>query len=309
MRLFDAILEANHRAAAGNSPAALDLTPFAESLPVAALTCIDTRLNHLLPGALGLPEEQFVWLRNAGNIVTGPLSSTLRSISLACALKGAREIAILAHTDCRAGQATMSGLIDAFKALGVERTQLPANLVEFFGLFASERQNAIGAADFVRHSPLIGPRIPVHALLLDVATGRLEWIVNGYQTIETIAGRLATAVQTALPPPGMLGAFEIGEMPFPSGQIGEFALPTVPEAAAATPSTPAPPPTPAASPPQTPDALATSSASWQWSGQTPPWKRAAPASTHPATAVPPRLPTPSAPPKLDKPAPPRHRLS
>ena len=42
---------------------------------------------------------------------------------------------------------------DAFKALGVERSGLPENLTEFFGLFASERQNVIKAVEFVRQSP------------------------------------------------------------------------------------------------------------------------------------------------------------
>ena len=74
---------------------------FTGELPVIALTCIDPRLNRLFPGVLGLPEEHFIWLRNAGNIITGPLSSTMRSLALACAVKGGREIAIIGHTDCQ----------------------------------------------------------------------------------------------------------------------------------------------------------------------------------------------------------------
>src|SRR5712675_658740 len=101
MRLFEAIVEANQRAASGAVHAGFVLADYLESLPAIALTCIDPRLNRLLPDALGLPEEHFIWLRNAGNIITGPMSSTLRSIALACAVKGGREIAIIGHTDCR----------------------------------------------------------------------------------------------------------------------------------------------------------------------------------------------------------------
>ena len=57
---------------------------------------------------------------------------------------------------------------------------MPDNLIEFFGLFASERQNVIRSAEVVRNSPLIGPDVPVHGLLVDIETGRLEWVVNGY---------------------------------------------------------------------------------------------------------------------------------
>src|SRR5579872_6190248 len=101
MRLFEAITDANHRALAGDATAGLHVADFAGSLPLAALTCIDSRLNPLFPDVLGIPKEQFIWLRNAGNIITGPLSSTMRSLALACAVKGAREIAIIGHSDCQ----------------------------------------------------------------------------------------------------------------------------------------------------------------------------------------------------------------
>jgi hypothetical protein len=134
-----------------------------------------------------VPAEQFIWLRNAGNIITAPLSSTMRSLALACAVKGGKEIAIIGHTDCQVARTTTIQLLDKLKELGVERNRLPDNINDFFGMFASERQNVIKACDIVRHSPLIGPKIPVHGLLVDTETGRLDWIVNGYQTLETAA--------------------------------------------------------------------------------------------------------------------------
>ena len=184
MRLFDAILDANHRAIAGDASAGVRVADFPDELPVVALTCIDARLNRFFPGVLGLPEEHFIWLRNAGNIITSPLSSTTRSLALACAIKGGREIAIIGHTDCKVRGTTISQLIDRFKALGIERHLLPENLTEYFGVFASEQQNVMRGVDFVRRSPLIGPKIPVHGLMVDTATGKLDWIVNGYDTLD-----------------------------------------------------------------------------------------------------------------------------
>src|ERR1035438_9956678 len=92
MRLFEAIIDANHRAVAGDTEAGLHPADFADELPVIALTCIDPRLNAFFPNALALPAEEFIWLRNAGNIITAPLSSTMRSLALACAVKGGKEI-------------------------------------------------------------------------------------------------------------------------------------------------------------------------------------------------------------------------
>src|SRR5580658_10312522 len=183
MRLFEAILDANHRAVTGDLSAGLHVVDYAQELPVVALTCIDPRLNRLFPCVLGLPDEQFIWLRNAGNIITSPLSSTMRSLALACAVKGGKEIAIIGHTDCQVARTTTMQLLEKLKALGVERSRLPENLNEFFGMFATERQNVIKACDFVRQSPLIGPNIPVHGLLADIETGKLDWVVNGYEKL------------------------------------------------------------------------------------------------------------------------------
>jgi carbonic anhydrase len=223
MRLFEAIIDANHRALAGDQKAGLHPAEFESELPIVALTCIDVRLNPLLPEVLGVPKEHFIWLRNAGNIITGPLSSTMRSLALACAIKGGKEIAIIGHTDCLVGKTTTMELIDRLRALGVERHLLPPNVNEFFGTFSSERANVIKAADIVRGSPIIGPKIPVHGLVVDIETGRVEWIVNGYQTLETMGARPAVAeiADQAMDAFKALGDFKIGEMKFPDAKIGD----------------------------------------------------------------------------------------
>lgn len=226
MRLFEAILDANHRAAAGDTTAGLRPHEFTGDLPIVALSCIDPRLNPLLPEVLGIPEEHFIWLRNAGNIITGPLSSTMRSIALACAVKGGKEIAVIGHTDCLVGKTSMLQLIDRFRALGVQRESLPANLTEYFGLFGSERQNVIKAANTIRSSPLIGPSLPVHGVLLDTANGQLEWLVNGYQTISQTHVPEAAAPQSHETGKVEIGVslpgFDVGVLKFPEQKIGEL---------------------------------------------------------------------------------------
>jgi carbonic anhydrase len=249
MRLFEAIIDANHRAVAGDVSAGLHPADFADAMPVIALTCIDPRLNAFFPNALALPAGEFIWLRNAGNIITGPLSSTMRSLALACAVKGGREIAILGHTDCQVCRTTTTVLLDKLKALGVERSRLPDNVNEFFGMFGSERQNVVKACEFARSSPLVGPKIPVHGLMIDVETGKLDWVVNGYETVQT-------PMQSPMPKTGFatmaeLGAFkdfELGEMKFPEMKIGDAALPGKPVETNVYPAT-APALAPSAPPP------------------------------------------------------------
>ncbi len=259
MRLFEAIIEANHRAVAGDTEAGLHPADFADELPVIALTCIDPRLNVFFPNVLALPAEQFIWLRNAGNIIFDPMSSMTRTLALACAVKGGREIAIIGHTDCQVRKTNAVQLLDRFRELGIERHLLPDNLNEFFGLFSSERQNVIKGCDIIRHSPLIGPKIPVHGLLLDIETGKLDWVVNGYEAPPPLPAA-SDASQGARPMTAALGsfaAFNIGEMKFPEGKIGETAAkigmpevkmpsaspaPPLPAAPVVPPKIPVPPP-------------------------------------------------------------------
>ena len=228
VQLFEAIVDANRRIVAGDKSAVVPVAEFAASLPVAALTCIDARLNHLLPEMLGIPEEHFIWLRNAGNIITGPLSSTMRSLAMACAIKGGKEIAIIGHSDCLVGKTTAMQLLDRLAALGVDRSRLPENLVEYFGLFGTERQNVIKAVDFVRASPLVGAKVPVHGLLIDLKSGKLEWLVNGYQHFQTVAvpesraGKALQQADDALHTLGQIGDIAVGELKFPETKIGEL---------------------------------------------------------------------------------------
>lgn len=198
MRLFEAIIDANVRALNGDTQACFSLADYAGELPVVAMTCIDPRLTRMFPGVMGLPPESFIWLRNAGNIITGPLSSMMRSISLACAVKGGREIALIGHTDCAVCRTSIAVLTENFRAIGVPRKNLPQDLVEYFGVFSSERDNVIQATNIIRHSPLISPNVPVQGLMVDVATGKLEWVVNGYEEVE----RLASSASAIAPPTG-----------------------------------------------------------------------------------------------------------
>lgn len=196
--MLENIVAWNHRVTGGETPTSWPADEFPSGLPLIALTCIDPRLNAHFPNVLGLRDEQFIWLRNAGNVISSTTSSTVRSLALACAVKGGREIVIIGHSDCGVRRTTVADLTDRLRAVGVPRERLPDDIVGYFGLFASERQNVIGGADFVRRSPLIGAGIPVHGLLIDLQTGRLEWVVNGYESWSA-AGPVSTPASAAEP--------------------------------------------------------------------------------------------------------------
>lgn len=216
MRLFEAIVEANHRALSGDERAGLRPQEFEDSLPAVVLTCFDPRLHPLMPEVLGVREPDFIWVTNAGNVVTGPLSSTVRSLALACAVHDGKEIAIVGHTDCRFFQPVRFLLEGRLKSRGIALGPATARLDEFLGRLINERSNVHAAVQHVRQSPLIPSSVPVHGLMVDVESGQLEWVVNGYQVQPAAALK-----QQPLPPPGTLNAqdFRIsGDLP-PIGAV------------------------------------------------------------------------------------------
>jgi len=239
---MEAIVAANHAAVEGRrTEAEFHLPP--DSLPLAVLTCIDPRLNKLFPGSLGLSDEQLVWLRNAGNVITSPTSSTVRSLALACFLKGAREIAVIGHTDCKLAQFGMTALLDRMQAAGISRGALPIpNLTDFFGLFSHEKPNVIKAVGYLRTSPVIPRALPVHGLLINSATGRLEWVVNGYESTG-----LPLETQGATEDAAHGGHYTAGPLKTVGGQMTPLSAPewkpVLPRIGAAM-----PPPAPAARP-------------------------------------------------------------
>jgi carbonic anhydrase len=181
MRLLEAIIAANHAAVEGRK-GEMHLHEFVDALPLAALTCIDPHLNKLFPGALGLSEEQFIWLRNAGNVITSATSSTVRSMALSIFVKEAKEIAVIGHSDCKLSKLTMMDMLTRMQQHGIDRSMInQANLHEFFGLFSSETQNVIKGVGYLRESPYIPKKMPVHGLIIQTDTGKLDWVVNGYE--------------------------------------------------------------------------------------------------------------------------------
>lgn len=67
---------------------------------IAILTCMDTRLTHLLPAAMGLKNGEVKLIKNAGGIVFSPYDTTVRSLLIAILELGVEEILEIGHTDC-----------------------------------------------------------------------------------------------------------------------------------------------------------------------------------------------------------------
>jgi hypothetical protein len=63
----------------------------------------------------------------------------------------------------------------------------------------------------------------VHGLILDIETGKLEWVENGYQALETAGNQRREPVKSISQTLESPGSFNLGEMKFPEAKIGEVA--------------------------------------------------------------------------------------
>ncbi len=162
-------------------------------------------------------------------MVDGPLGTMTRSLAMACAIKGAREIVIIGHTDCQVCKTSGAALLERLRSLGIERHLLPANIEEFFGLFSDERANVVRAVETARNSPLVGPNTPVQGLLVNTQTGWVDWVVNGYEPLNSSVpqigqpGKIGAELGNGLKP---LSDLQVGKIEFPSSKIGDLSTHT-----------------------------------------------------------------------------------
>ncbi len=156
--MFDDILEANSRYAAGFKLAGLDPTA-AKGLGV--VTCIDSRIEPL--AMLGIKPGDAKILRNAGARVT---EDVLRSLVLATNLLGVDRICIVAHTQCRMAATTD---VEIRAVLG---NTPAANSMEFL-VITDQLETLRGDVALVRDCSLIPSDTAVAGFLYDVHTGLL----------------------------------------------------------------------------------------------------------------------------------------
>jgi carbonic anhydrase len=153
---------------------------------LAVLTCMDTRLVELLPHAMNLRGGDAKIIKSAGAIVSHPFGSIMRSILVAVYSLGVQEIAVVGHHDCGMAGLDCSSILEKAVERGI-RPEIIAtleaagiNLPKWLQGFERVQDGVVASVDLIRKHPLIPRDIPVHGLLIDPGTGRLEVVEEGY---------------------------------------------------------------------------------------------------------------------------------
>lgn len=147
---------------------------------------MDTRLTDLLPRAMGLGNGDAKFIKNAGAVVSHPFGSTMRSILVAVYELGAEEICVIGHYGCGMGSIDPDKTFEKMEGYGVPRDTI--NTIEQAGIdlrawlqrIESIPDSVRESVRMIRNHPLVPNSLPIHGLVVDSETGKLDLVVNGY---------------------------------------------------------------------------------------------------------------------------------
>lgn len=155
------------------------------------LTCMDTRLVELLHKAMNMKNGDVKVVKNAGAILTHPFGSIMRSLLIAVYELKADEVYVIGHHDCGMSAIESDQVLEKMKLRGIKQDTLDIiqnagiDLDEWLTGFDSVEQSVEHSVNMIRNHPLMAGEIPVHGLVIDPVTGKLDLVVNGYENVKT----------------------------------------------------------------------------------------------------------------------------
>lgn len=154
------------------------------------ISCMDTRLVELLPRAMNLKNGDVKIIKTAGAIVSHPFGSVMRSILVAIYELNAQEVCVIGHYDCGMSSINVSNLADKAIHMGIPAETLTIlkrsgiRLEKWLKGFDNVVEAVSSSVELVRNHPLLPAHIPVHGLIIDPESGKLDLVVDGNQYIE-----------------------------------------------------------------------------------------------------------------------------
>ena len=147
---------------------------------IAIVTCMDTRLTHLLPAALGIKNGDVKMIKNAGGTITNPFDSTMRSLIVAVYELGVNEIMIIGHTSCGVQGMDSAHMLELMRSRGIDDEHI--SLMRHCGIdldswlhgFDDTEAAVHETVDLVRNHPLLPRDITVSGFIINSVTGQLS---------------------------------------------------------------------------------------------------------------------------------------
>ena len=146
---------------------------------------MDTRLVELLPKAMNMRNGDVKIIKVAGAVISHPFGSIMRSILVAVYELGADEVCSWSPR-LWYGKIQASSTIEKMKERGITNEKLDTlrysgiDLERFLQGFSSVEESVEHSVSILRNHPLLPEEVPVHGLVIDPDTGKLDLVVNGY---------------------------------------------------------------------------------------------------------------------------------
>ncbi|MFC0473184.1 beta-class carbonic anhydrase [Halalkalibacter kiskunsagensis] len=190
MSLLSSILDHNEQFVTSKHYERFQTTKFPNKR-VVILTCMDTRLLELLPAALNVKNGDAKIIKNAGAVISHPFGSIMRSILVGIYELQADEVMVVGHHGCGMTGLEASSVLKKAEANGVDMKTIET--LEFSGVdiksfltgFDKVEDNVQHSVRMIKHHPLLPKHVPVHGLVICPDTGKLDLLVDGYQTTTT----------------------------------------------------------------------------------------------------------------------------
>ncbi len=184
MALIDQILEYNEEFVKEKRYEQYMTTKFPDK-KVVILTCMDTRLFEMLPKAMNFKNGDVKIVKSAGAVINHPFGGIMRSLIVAVYELNADEIYIIGHHDCGMSAIKPKEILEKMVARGIDEKTI--EMMEYSGVdlegwlrgFDDVRQSVTHSVNMVRHHPLLDSTVPVHGLVIDPTTGKLDIVING----------------------------------------------------------------------------------------------------------------------------------
>ena len=190
MTLLDNIITYNEKFVDGKEYEKYQTTKYPDKKLV-ILSCMDTRLVELLPRAMNLKNGDVKLVKNAGALVSHPFGSIMRSILIAVYELNADEVCIIGHLDCGMSSINSDSMLSKVVDRGVPEERIETlkysgiDLHKWLEGFNNVQESVTHSVDMVQKHPLFPHDVPVHGMVINPKTGRLEVVVNGYSAVST----------------------------------------------------------------------------------------------------------------------------
>ena len=145
----------------------------------AIVTCMDTRLVNFLEQAAGIERGTVKIIKTAGNTVGSDFNDVIKSLMICVYELQVKEIVVIGHYQCGMEKTTSQGLVDHMRIHGINDNiinDILPDLRNWADAFHTSCQNVTESVANIKASKYLPDDIPVHGLIIDPDTGKIDLI-------------------------------------------------------------------------------------------------------------------------------------